>query len=143
MRDSSHARPGGSRRSAAGELGAIPLAEGGTGFRVWAPKRSRVEVVFEVAEPGRREAELAAEGDGWFSGVVPWARAGDLYRYRLDGEGPHPDPASRFQPDGPFGPSRIVDPSAFAWTDSAWRGVALPGRVLYETHVGTFTEEGT
>lgn len=135
MSESSHAR--------SGELGAIPLEGRGTRFRLWAPKRSRVEVVFEGATSERREAELAAEGEGYFEGIVPWAGAGDLYRYRLDGEGPYPDPASRFQPEGPFGPSRIVDPLAFAWTDSAWRGAALPGRVIYEMHVGTFTKEGT
>jgi len=126
-----------------GELGAIPLGKRGVRFRVWAPKRSRVEVVFEGGKPGRREVELTAQGDGYFSGVVSWSRTGDLYRYRLDGGDSHPDPASRHQPEGPFGPSAVVDPSAFAWTDSDWKGIELPGLVLYETHVGTFTEEGT
>lgn len=133
-------------RSAAVEardLGAVPLREGGVRFRVWAPKRTEVEVVFEGAKPGHRAAALSPEGGGYFSAVVSWARAGDLYRYRLDGGGSFPDPASRFQPEGPFGPSRIVDPSTFAWTDSTWRGVKLPEAVLYELHVGTFTEEGT
>ncbi|QEH31602.1 Malto-oligosyltrehalose trehalohydrolase [Aquisphaera giovannonii] len=125
------------------EIGAVPLGARGTGFRVWAPRRSRVEVVFEGAGRGGRASGLTAEGGGYFSGVVPWARAGDLYRYRLDGEGPYPDPASRSQPDGPFGPSQVVDPSAFAWSDASWEGIELPGQVLYEMHVGTFTEEGT
>jgi len=137
------AKPGRSTAVEARDLGAVPQREGGTRFRVWAPKRAVVEVVFEGATPGSRAAALTPEGDGYFSAVVPWARAGDLYRYRLDGGDLYPDPASRFQPEGPFGPSRVVDPSAFAWTDSAWRGVELPGSVLYELHVGTFTEEGT
>ena len=69
---------------------------------------------------------------------------GTLYRYRFgDGAERFPDPASRFQPLGPHGPSQVVDPTAFAWTDAAWRGVALERQVLYEMHVGTFTEEGT
>ena len=55
----------------------------------------------------------------------------------------YPDPASRFQPDGPHGPSQVVDPRHIAWTDGAWRGIAREGQVLYEMHIGTFTREGT
>jgi maltooligosyltrehalose trehalohydrolase len=90
-----------------------------------------------------RSAALSAEDEGYFSAHLTWARAGMDYRYRLDGEGPFPDPASRFQPEGPHGPSRIVDPTAFAWTDHDWTGVRLPGQVIYEMHVGTFTRDGT
>ena len=54
-----------------------------------------------------------------------------------------PDPASRFQPDGPHGASAVVDPAAFSWTDSGWPGIKLEGQVLYEMHIGTFTKEGT
>src|SRR5262249_30957418 len=61
-------------------------------------------------------------------------------RYRLD---EFPDPASRFQPDGPHGPSQVIDPFAFQWTDEAWKGVGLEGQILYEMHIGTFTKEGT
>jgi maltooligosyltrehalose trehalohydrolase len=66
------------------------------------------------------------------------------YRYRLD-QGPdlYPDAASRFQPDGPHGPSMIVDPAAFHWTDVSWPGRALEGQVIYEMHIGAFTTEGT
>jgi maltooligosyltrehalose trehalohydrolase len=72
------------------------------------------------------------------------AGVGSLYRFRLDGSSQlFPDPASRFQPDGPHGPSQVVDSNSFRWTDSAWRGVALPGQVIYELHIGTFTPEGT
>jgi maltooligosyltrehalose trehalohydrolase len=117
--------------------------EGGVHFRVWAPRRARVAVVFENAGD-RRDLALAPEGDGYFSGATAEAGAGTLYRFRLDDDDTlYPDPASRFQPHGPSGPSRVVDPSAFAWTDTAWRGVALRGQVLYEMHVGTFTREGT
>jgi len=61
----------------------------------------------------------------------------------VDGRGPFPDPASRFQPHGVHGPSQIVDPSSFAWTDSLWAGVAVDRLILYELHVVTFTPEGT
>jgi maltooligosyltrehalose trehalohydrolase len=87
---------------------------------------------------------LVAEADGYFSGILPQARAGTLYRYSLDGSETHyPDPASRFQPEGPHGPSQVIDPGAFLWTDAAWQGVRLEGQILYEMHIGTFTQEGT
>jgi maltooligosyltrehalose trehalohydrolase len=128
-------------------IGAEPSADGGVHFRVWAPKRSRVEVVLEHRGPGAQDLgpaiALTPEPDGYFSGIAPDARAGSLYRYRLDGRDAFPDPASRFQPDGPHGPSQVVDPTAFTWTDDAWRGPTLDRTVLYELHVGTFTREGT
>jgi maltooligosyltrehalose trehalohydrolase len=109
-------------------------------FRVWAPAARRVEVVFA---DGRTGVSLVAEPDGYFSGAAD-ARAGSRYGFRLDdGEQLYPDPASRFQPDGPHGLSEIVDPAAFAWSDQAWRGPSLAGQVFYEMHVGTFTREGT
>src|SRR5262249_19220226 len=124
------------------------VAAGGVHFRVWAPRRRRVEVVRE-GRPARTAAEggsteLAAGGDGYFSGCVPGRAAGDRYRLRLDGEDArYADPASRYQPEGPHGPSQVVDPAAFAWTDGGWRGVRLEGQVIYEVHIGTFTPEGT
>jgi maltooligosyltrehalose trehalohydrolase len=87
--------------------------------------------------------ELAAEDGGYFSGVVADARVGTLYRFRLDdGEQLFPDPASREQPRGPHGPSRVVDPSTYRWSDADWTG-APEAPVIYEMHVGTFTQEGT
>jgi maltooligosyltrehalose trehalohydrolase len=130
-------------------VGAEVLAGGGVSFRVWAPKWRRVEVVFEPRHGGERERgalsplALEPEPDGYFSGVAEEARAGDLYRFRLDGGEAFPDPASRFEPEGPHGPSEIVDPSAFRWTDQAWPGPPAAGHVLYELHAGTFTPEGT
>jgi maltooligosyltrehalose trehalohydrolase len=120
------------------------LTPEGVHFRVWAPDRKRVEVLFEeVTEEWPVEFDLTPEGDGYFSGTVPQAGAGALYKYRLDGGDAFPDPASRFQPQGPHGPSQVVDPSAFAWTDRDWPGIGRDGQVIYEMHVGTFTPEGT
>jgi maltooligosyltrehalose trehalohydrolase len=106
---------------------------------VWAADAQSVEVVVN----GSKAVRLDRETSGYWS-VATRAGAGDRYQYRLDGADPlYPDPASRFQPDGPHGASIIVDPAAFAWTDHEWRGVSLEGQVLYELHVGTFTREGT
>ncbi len=113
----------------------------GIHFRVWAPKRWRVEVVFEDA--GRPPFLLDPEKDGYFSGLAEGLQAPTLYRFRLDGGDAFPDPASRFQPEGPHGPSRVIDPSTFEWTDRDRPGTGPAGQVLYEMHVGTFTSEGT
>lgn len=120
-------------------IGAECLADGGVHFRVWAPERRRVRVVFD----GSRGRDLDREPGGYFSGFAPEARPGTLYRFQLDDDGPFPDPASRFQPDGPHGPSQVVDPGAYAWRDEGWRGARREGCVLYELHAGTFTREGT
>jgi maltooligosyltrehalose trehalohydrolase len=110
--------------------------------RVWAPKRKNVEVVRD-APGGRAQAwQLTREPDGHFSGEVP-LEPGDRYWFRLDGDLLRPDPASRFQPDGPHGASMVVDPSRFAWTDGDWRGVTSRSQAIYEMHVGTFTSAGT
>lgn len=126
-------------------IGAEVPPGGGAHFRVWAPRRQNVEVVLRLeraeATPGR---QLKPEAGGYFSGFVPEAGSGTLYRFRLDGEShTYPDPASRFQPEGPAGPSMVVSPRSYLWGDGAWRGSALHGQVFYEMHIGTFTPEGT
>lgn len=86
---------------------------------------------------------LHREEGGYFSGHAP-AGPGTLYRYRLNGSGErYPDVASRFQPHGPMGPSQVIDPAAFPWTDRDWPGISRNGQVMYEMHIGTFTPEGT
>lgn len=128
-------------------VGAEVQSGGGVHFRVWAPEAARVEVVLEadVSSPGEPLRLYAMERDpgGYFSGFVRDARRGARYRYRLNGAKDLPDPASRFQPEGPHGSSEIVDPDSYPWTDDAWHGVHLDGQVIYEMHVGTFTREGT
>ncbi|ALA59084.1 Malto-oligosyltrehalose trehalohydrolase [Nitrospira moscoviensis] len=113
---------------------------GGVRFRVWAPKRVRVDVVLE--EDGR-SFPLTKDDRGYFSGHVPIAAAGMSYRYRLDNGEAYPDPCSRFQPQGPHGPSLIVNPGAYRWRLDEWPGLRMPGQVIYELHVGTFTPAGT
>jgi maltooligosyltrehalose trehalohydrolase len=112
-----------------------------TEFRVWAPRHTSVKVVLESGA-AKGEHTLSADSDGYFQGAVPKAGDGDRYYFKL-GDKLVADPASRFQPDGPFGSSQIIDPALFKWTDANWKGVSLPGQVLYELHIGTFTQEGT
>jgi maltooligosyltrehalose trehalohydrolase len=106
-------------------------------YTVWAPDARSIEL---VAETGREH--LAVGSHGTWSLTRPGGN-GERYRLAVDGGEPRPDPASRGQPDGVHGPSAVVDPATFAWTDGGWTGVALDDLVLYELHVGTFTEAGT
>ncbi len=123
------------------------LVRDGAHFRVFAPKRARVEVVLEGDSTRKvppRTIPLTREDGGFFAGFGDGVSAGARYSFRLDGDATlYPDPASRFQPEGPHGPSEMVDPASFTWTDRAWGGVVLRGQVIYEMHVGTFTKEGT
>ena len=116
----------------------------GTAFRVWAPKASRAEVLVERAPGGATEScPLVQSSGGYFTATVPGVNAGSVYAFLLDGQGPYPDPASRFQPQGVHGRTQVVDPSAFLWTDEPWEGHELEDTVLYELHIGTFTPQGT
>lgn len=124
-------------------IGAEVRPDGATHFRVWAPRRRQVHVVLENRGEARRQA-LQAEGNGYFSGLIPGVKAGARYRFALDDDpNLYPDPASRFQPEGPHGPSQVIDPKLFSWTDRDWPGAGRDGQVLYEMHIGTFTPEGT
>ncbi len=122
-------------------LGAVPEAHG-TRFRVWAPLAKKIEVVLENRD---ERFSLEAQEEGYFSGLLGNAVAGDRYKFRLDDGESFPDPVSRYQPEGPHGPSQIVDPAAYQWSasEARWPGVSSDGQVLYEFHVGTFTSEGT
>src|SRR5258708_7720832 len=109
-------------------IGAEIVASKKTHFRVWGPDRRRVEL---VVEGSIRPNIIIMEKDkeGYFSAQAA-VGAGTCYRFRLD-DGPEcfPDPASRFQPDGPHGPSQVIDPHAFAWNDASWPGIGLEGQV--------------
>ncbi|GIG20474.1 malto-oligosyltrehalose trehalohydrolase [Cellulomonas chitinilytica] len=106
--------------------------------RVWAPAAGRVDVVLPATDERR---PLARAGGGWWRGED--LSPGTDYGFSLDGGPVRPDPRSRWQPAGVHAPSRVLDPSAWTWTDDGWSGVDVRGRVLYELHVGTFTPGGT
>ncbi|MCI0379897.1 MAG: malto-oligosyltrehalose trehalohydrolase [Gemmataceae bacterium] len=120
-------------------IGAWPDAYGAS-FAVWAPLAKIVEVVLEDGRGGAHA--LVRSSDGVFAARVAGVAPGDRYRFRLDGGPLYPDLASRYQHEGVHGPSEVVDPNAFAWSDGNWHGIALEELVLYELHVGTFTSEG-
>ncbi len=116
------------------------VRDSGVEFAVWAPDRERVEVV--VSAPGLRRKTMARDDRGYHSTFVDGIGAGARYLFALDTDLVLADPASRSQPDGVHGESEVAA-SAFAWTDQAWRGVSLTDYVVYELHVGTFTDDGT
>ncbi len=113
---------------------------------MWAPAATSVEVV--LLEDPERIVALERRDRGYFEATVPGTGVGTRYRFRLDGQRELPDPASRFQPEGVHGPSEVFDRldddgTEELWDDPAWRGRPLADYVVYELHVGTFTEEGT
>jgi maltooligosyltrehalose trehalohydrolase len=123
-------------------VGAEYLGDGRVHVRIWAPVVSGIEVVLEGGASIALQPEHG-EPRGYFSGEVA-ANPGALYRFKPKGaDRLYPDPASRYQPQGVHGPSEVIDPSSFRWTDAAWRGASLEGQVIYELHIGTFTREGT
>lgn len=120
------------------------VVEGGIHFRVWAPKRRVLSVVLFHDEGHHTNLPLEREEGGYFSGFLSEGVAGQRYSFRADDDDyNYPDPASCFQPLGVHGPSEVIDGSGFEWSDSDWQGVTLPGQVIYELHVGTWTPEGT
>jgi maltooligosyltrehalose trehalohydrolase len=119
------------------------LDQGGVTFRLWAPAARMAEVAIERGSPPPELHPAEADAEGWWECHVPHASAGTLYRWRIDGQQLVSDPASRQNPEGPLGPSCVVDPRQFQWDDESWTGRPWHDTVLYELHVGTFTREGT
>jgi maltooligosyltrehalose trehalohydrolase len=108
-------------------------------FSVWAPERDQVRLAI-----GPITHEMTRDDHGWWHTDVPDTGAGTDYAFLLDDdETPLPDPRSAWQPAGVHGPSRRYEHDTFDWTDDHWTGRALPGSVIYELHIGTFTEQGT
>jgi maltooligosyltrehalose trehalohydrolase len=113
---------------------------GGVSFRLWAPARERCFLVIE----GNSQHQMTAEDGGYFCLHLPGLDAGTRYQFHFgDADDLLADPASRFQPDGPSGPSVVVDPARYQWSDYDWQGMPAFGAALYEMHIGTFTREGT
>src|ERR1700682_1557215 len=113
------------------------LTPDGASFRLWAPAAKRVDLLLEKSQPLKR-----GEG-GWFSADIRGVKAGARYKFRLDDEIDVPDPASVFQPDDVSGPSEVIDHARYRWRASDWRGRPWQEASVIETHVGTFTQEGT
>ncbi len=113
------------------------LTADGTLFRLWAPAAKRVDLLLENAQPLRRGE------DGWFCADLTGVKAGVRYKFRIDDEIDVPDPASAFQPDDVSGPSEVIDHAGYRWRATDWRGRPWQETVAIETHVGTFTPEGT
>src|SRR5215472_5419812 len=133
------------QRQGARRRAAAALPRPGTGprgvvaeFTVWAPHPRRVDLML-----GDRRLPMTPAPGGWWTAKEESAGPGTDYAFSLDGGPPRADPRSAFQPDGVFGRSRLVDHDSFAWTDHGWRGIPLPGAVLYECHIGTFSAAGT
>jgi maltooligosyltrehalose trehalohydrolase len=120
-------------------FGAQVLEDGGTCFQLWAPSQ---EALGLVLEPDRRVVPMSQLDDGFFA-VTTDAPPGSRYRFQLEDGSRVPDPASRHQPEDVTGPSEVIDPRAYAWRHAAWCGRPWHEAVLYELHVGAFTEEGT
>lgn len=119
-------------------FGPLLTAEG-VRFRLWAPNVAQAHV--RLAHGGRRAMEAA--GGGWFELDLPGVGPGTDYVFVLEDGTQIPDPASRWQPQGVHGVSRVVDPAAFKWGDNDWHGRPWEETVLYEMHFGTYTPEGT
>jgi maltooligosyltrehalose trehalohydrolase len=113
------------------------LVDDGVRFRLWAPQAR--SVALRLAD--RPDQAMLREEEGWFALTTKAAAAGSRYRYVVDGQAV-PDPASRYQPEDVHGPSEVVDPRQYDWRDADWPGRPWPEIVLYELHVGTFSESG-
>jgi maltooligosyltrehalose trehalohydrolase len=113
------------------------LTSAGASFRLWAPAAKRVDVLLEKPHPLRRA------DDGWFSADIVGVKAGARYKFRIDDEIDVPDPASAFQPDDVSGAGEVIDHAAYAWRAADWRGRPWQEAAVIETHVGTFTPEGS
>ena len=117
-------------------FGARPGVDGTTEFRVWAPRAESLAL-----RVGGRDVGLADAGHGVREATTE-AAGGDDYAFVVDGN-ELPDPCTRWQPAGLRGPSRVLDPASFEWSDGGFRPAPLADQVLYELHVGTFSREGT
>jgi malto-oligosyltrehalose trehalohydrolase len=113
------------------------LTAGGASFRLWAPAAKRVDLLLD------KPHALHRDGDGWFCGDIAGVKAGQRYKFRIDDEIDVPDPASAFQPEDVLGPSEVIDHAAYRWRAENWRGRPWPETVVLESHVGSFTPQGS
>jgi maltooligosyltrehalose trehalohydrolase len=128
------------RRAHRMPFGAEAREDGTTRFRIWAPGAHSVELWLEQQQ---RAFPMPRDAGGWAEFSTREAPPGARYRFRIDGTLLVPDPASRFQPEDVHGPSEVVDPLGYGWSDAQWAGIPAERLVFYEVHVGTFTRAGT
>jgi maltooligosyltrehalose trehalohydrolase len=110
-------------------------------FSVWAPLKKTMTL--HVVHPADRKIEMIKDEEGYFSAEVMDIPPGARYFYMPNDEKDCPDPASNEQPDGVNGPSSVVDHNSYQWNDQQWKGIPFNEFILYELHIGTFTQEGT
>jgi len=110
----------------------------GVTFRLWAPAAHRVDVLLDGTSH-----EMQRGAEGWYMREIASIGAGARYRFSIDGETAVPDPAALFQPEDVSGPSEVIDHQSYNWRAEGWRGRPWEDAVFIETHVGTFTPEGT
>lgn len=118
------------------------LIDGGVRYRTWCKHANVSVVIVDHDSKVLRQIPLEPDGGGYFSATDPEGRARDLYQYKFGESEGWPDPASRFQPVGVHGPSMVVDPTVFSWSDDGWQAPPYSDLVIYELHIGTFTAEG-
>ena len=121
-------------------FGTEPTTNGEMLFRLWAPAMDSIRL--EILD-GNQPHEMERSGDGWHQLQLPGVTSGTRYQFLLPDGMAVPDPSSRYQPDDAKGPSEVIDPSSFQWTDNTWTGRPWHEAILYELHIGTFTPEGT
>lgn len=118
------------------------MKDGSTRFSVWAPLVDQASLLL-TRDRVTREYPMVRGDDGVHIVRVSDVPPGSDYLFRLDADRDRPDPVSRCQPAGVHGPSRVIDPEAFVWTDERWGGLDPSELILYELHPGTFTPAGT
>jgi malto-oligosyltrehalose trehalohydrolase/4-alpha-glucanotransferase len=127
-------------RAHAMPFGAEVQPDGTVRFRLWAPMHKQISLA--IQNGGETLSMMPAE-DGWHELTTDRAKAGSRYLFELPDGLRVPDPGSRYQPEDVHGPSEVIDPGAYPWTDDDWKGRPWTEAVLYELHVGTFTPDGT
>ncbi len=123
------------------KIGAEVLKKDRCIFSVWAPEKN--SMILHLVYPTDQKIAMNKDSLGYFSTIVDGISDGCRYYYKPEGKKDYPDPASQFQPEGVHGPSQVVDHSNFMWTDISWRGIPLKDSIIYEIHIGTFSNEGT
>src|SRR5215831_13261557 len=123
------------------KVGATYHQHGLCTFTVWAPLKKTMQL--HIVRPTEQTINMQQDQWGYFTAEVENIKPGCEYFFNPDGKKDFPDPASHHQPGGVHGPSGVVDHAAYQWSDIQWTGIPFHEYVLYELHVGTFTNEGT